>query len=110
MIGETVTVHTPQWGTDAAGNDVVTSWSTQAVSDVLVAPGPRNDIVETNRPHGVEVRFTLHFPKSYNSNLRGCKVTVRGRDYQVIGDPQPYTLENTPTRWWLPVEVVDVDG
>lgn len=77
--------------------------------DVLVQPGSTTDL-DASRPNGVEVVFTLHFPKTYTKPLQGCRVEVRGDIYEVIGDPQPYTPENTPGNWNLSVEVKRVDG
>lgn len=77
--------------------------------DVLVQPGSTTDL-DATRPNGVEVVFTLHFPKSYTKSLQACRIEVRGDTYEVVGDPQPYTPENTPGNWNLPVEVKRVDG
>lgn len=92
--------NTPQYG------DVET-----VVDNVLVAPGTGDDVVGSIRPDGVKVAWTLHFPKTYTGSLRGARVKVRGGDARpVIGDPAPYTLANTPTRWWMPVQLEDVEG
>lgn len=110
MIGELVTVvRRVQSGEDAHGEPVYTEESEDVV-DVLVAPGPRVDIPDTERPAGVVVAFNLHFPKAFTGSLRGALVEVRGERFEVIGDPRPYTLENTPTRWATPVEVRRADG
>lgn len=77
--------------------------------DVLVHPGTTTDL-DATRPNGVEVVFALHFPKSYTKSLQACRIEVRGDTYEVVGDPQPYTPENTPGNWNLPVEVKRVDG
>lgn len=77
--------------------------------DVLVQPETTTDL-DATRPNGVEVVFTLHFPKSYTKSLQACHIEVRGDIYEVVGDPQPYTPENTPGNWNLPVEVKRVDG
>lgn len=77
--------------------------------DVLVQPGTTTDL-DATRPNGVEVVFTLHFPKSYTKSLQACRIEARGDIYEVVGDPQPYTPENTPGNWNLPVEVKRVDG
>lgn len=77
--------------------------------DVLVQPGSTTDL-DASRPNGVEVVFTLHFPKLYTKSLQACRIEVRGDTYEVVGDPQPYTATNTPGAWNLPVEVKRVDG
>lgn len=98
-------------GTDAGGNPVWV-FTPQVVDNVLVAPGPRSDVDGSTRPDGVSVRWTLHFPKSFTGDLRGAEVLVRGETtpYGVVGDPAPYTPENTPGAWNLPVELVRIDG
>ena len=77
--------------------------------EVLVCPGSTSDL-DATRPNGVEVVFTLHFPKTYTKPLQGCRVEVCGDIYEVIGDPRPYTAANTPGAWNLTVEVKRVDG
>ena len=77
---------------------------------VLVAPGSTADL-DASRPNGAQVALTLHFPKAWSgAPLKGALVTVRGRRYRVVGDPQPYTTANTPGRFNMPVEVEAVDG
>jgi hypothetical protein len=75
------------------------------VENVLVALGPRTDLIESNRPDAVKVKYTLHFPKTFDEDLQGLRIKVRGNFYDVIGRPDHYTLENTPGDWWMPVEV-----
>ena len=111
MIGETVVVLRRVRTGTGPGNTPIYDDEELSIDDVLVIPGPRQDVVESNRPDGVEVAFNLHFPKTFTGSLRGAKVSVRGGEpMDVIGDPQPFTLANTPTRWWMPVEVGRVDG
>lgn len=111
MIGETIVVHSREIvGTDA-GNNPILEWVDTKVTNVIVAPGSRSDVDASNRPDGVKVAWELHFPKTFTRELRGCEVTIRGEHRgRVIGDPHPYTLANTPGRWWMPVEVEDVEG
>jgi len=111
VIGEQVIVsRRVQTGTDAF-NQPIYDWQDETVDDVLVAPGPRADLSDAERPDGDRVAWNLHFPKPYAQGLRNAKVSVRGGEAcEVVGDPQPYTLENTPTRWWLPVELWRADG
>ena len=111
MIGESVTVSRfVVSGTDSHG-DPVGSWVTETVADVLVGPGPRTDIADTERPEGVVVAFNVHMPKGFSGGLRGARLTIRGEaGFKVVGDPRAYTLANTPTRWATPVEVERADG
>lgn len=110
ITGETVTVLTPTEGeADPFGETSKTLIAT-TVENVLVQPGANSDLTDSNRPNGETVVMTLHFPKSFTQKMRGCKVTVRGDAYSVVGDPQPYTIDNTPTKWNYPVEVTRTDG
>lgn len=110
MKGETVTVKTfTATGSDPFGSPV-TEEVTQQVDNVLVQPGACADVVESNRPDGAKVNYTLHFPKTFDMDLEGAEVKVRGIWLKVIGRPDHYTLDNTPTEWWLPVEVGTVNG
>lgn len=93
--------------TDRLGNEVAGRPSEERVDGVLVSPGATDDM-EASRPEGVEVAFTLHFPKTYSKSLKGCSVRLPapwGGTYRVVGDPRPYMAANTPTRWHMPVEV-----
>ena len=111
IVGETVVVERRQETGRDPGNSPIYDWVPETVEDVLVAPGPRDDVTDSTRPDGVEVKFTLHFPKGYPETLRGARVSVRGREpMAVIGDPTHYTEANTPGRWSMPCEVGKVAG
>ena len=111
MIGEQVIVERHvETGRDAF-NEPIYEWESETVDDVLVAPGPRADLTDAERPEGVRVVWNLHFPKGYPATLANARIRVRGGEpLHVIGNPQHYTFENTPTRWSMPVEVWRVDG
>jgi hypothetical protein len=97
-------------GVDAFGDPLPGQWVPEMVYDVLVAPGGRTDL-DASRPEGVEVKWTLHFPKGYPATLRGARVVVRGQEPAfVVGDPQHYTEGNTPGAWSMPVELTAVRG
>jgi hypothetical protein len=110
--GTTVTVYKPyQVGTDRF-NNVVYGMTGADVSDVLIAPGA-TEFLEASRPEGVKVAYTLHFPKTFADSLEGCSVELHppySGTYKVIGNPQPYMYENTPTRWNMPVEIEAAHG
>lgn len=110
MMGETVKVKTfAETGKDPFGAPIV-SETIESVDNVLVQPGSAGDAFESNRPEGVNVRYTLHFPKTYGKPLEGADIEVRGKWLHVVGAPDHYTLENTPTDWWMTVEVSAVNG
>ena len=106
--GATVTVSAPNaTGTDRFGEPTYGDPVTTTVDNVLVVPGATSDL-EASRPEGVTVAYTLHFPKSFTDDLRGCTVTLPAPwagEYRVVGEPGPYMDENTPTPWHMPVEV-----
>lgn len=113
ISGTTVTVLRPNFdGFDRFGEPVEVEPTAETVDNVLIAPGATEDL-EASRPDGVRVDLTLHFPKTYNQDLRGCSVVLTGQysgTYSVIGEPKPYMDSNTPTKWHMPVEVVAVHG
>ena len=109
IVGEAVTVRTPSVGYDEHMEEVVT-WDEAVVQNVVVTPGATSDVTDSTRPAGTRVAFTLGFPKSFAASLRGCRVTVRGIECAVVGDPQPYTADNVPGAWNYTAEVGRVDG
>ena len=110
MHGETVVVISRTETGRGPGNTPVWAESETTVGNVLVVPGPRADVLESNRPMGVDVAFTLHFPKTVTGSLRGCRVRVRGETFHVVGDPRAYQDNLTPGEWNRPVEVERRDG
>ena len=109
IAGEAVTVRTPTVSYDEHMEEVVT-WQEATVQNVVVTPGATSDVLDSTRPDGTRVAFTLGFPKTFTASLRGCHVLVRGIECAVIGDPQPYAAENTPGAWNYTAEVARVDG
>lgn len=75
----------------------------------VVCPGATSDM-DATRPEGVSVSYTLHFPKTYAGELRGCSVEVRGERYDVVGDPQRTTEAATPGPFDMAAEVTRADG
>lgn len=109
--GEAVVVERWQETGRDPGNAPIREWVAETVENVLVAPGPRNDVVDSNRPDGKRIQWTCHFPKQYPATLAGARVSVRGQVARpVVGDPQHYTEANTPGPWSMPVELEDVEG
>lgn len=107
--GETVTVIThEQTGQDDYGAPV-TEAVAASVANVLVQPGSSNDLGE-ERPEGVEVLYTLQFPKAYTGELEGADIVVRGETCRVIGHPDAYDATFCPTEWNRTVEVGGTHG
>lgn len=112
MQGASVIVHAPTAATVDRFGNVESTWTSYTVDDVLIAPGATADL-EASRPEGVQVAYSLHFPKTFSESLEGCKIELPapyGGVYRVIGKPSPYMGANTPTRWNTPVEVERADG
>lgn len=107
--GETVNVTRAAVTYDELGEPDGTQATTEEVDNVVVAPGATADL-DSTRPNGVTVAFTLHFPKTYGGDLKDATVTVRGLDCKVVGDPQRYVGANTPGDWDMTVEVTRTDG
>ena len=81
-----------------------------AIEDVLVAPGATSDIVDSIRPDGKQIAFTLYFPKSYEHDLTSALIYVRDEKFTVVGSPRPWCPDMTPGKWNLVVGVVKTDG
>lgn len=95
-------------GTDRLGSPV-TEPEAEEVGGVLPQPGSTSDL-DASRPEGARANMTFHFPKGYGHPLKGCSVSYGGREYRVIGDPQPYNEPDTPGPFSLTVETERVDG
>ena len=115
--GVTVSVELRQRGArDALGNEVEAYAEPVDVPNVLVQPGPTADL-DASRPEGVAVAFTLHFPKTWEGDLRGARVSLPapwewGNPYRVAGVPMRYDPQNCPplVPWNMAVEVEATDG
>lgn len=79
------------------------------VANVVIAPGATDDL-ERQHPDGVRVAYTLHFPKTFNADLRGALVTFHGETFRVVGAPTCYMTENVRGPWYMPVGVERFDG
>lgn len=99
----------PTGGTDPFGAPVEGEPVEEPVDGVLITPGATADL-DSSRPEGVRVAYTVHFPKGYGKSLRGCSIEIGGKAYRVIGDPKPYMEDGTPGPWSMASEVEAVDG
>lgn len=87
MDGETVYVAVAVEGsTDRLGNEVDAWAEPVAVDHVLVSESTDDDQAHT-RPHGIVSVYTLSFRHDCALEMRGAKVTVRGRELLVAGSP-----------------------
>ena len=94
---------------DAHGNEVPGELVSEPVANVLPQQGATSDL-DASRPNGVTVSMTFHFPKTYTASLRDCLIRYGGREFSVIGDPQPYVEANCPGDWNRAVECGVCDG
>lgn len=109
ITGERVTVKRLIVACDELEEQTVEGVDEEDVENVVVVPGATADL-DSTRPNGVSVEYTLCFPKTYEGDLTGAVVAVRGVDYKVVGNPQRYTEANTPGDWNLTAEVTRTDG
>lgn len=110
IFGERVGLRVRQSGSnDEFGNERAEYGSTQTVSNVLVAPASSQDL-GAERPDGAATIMTFHFPKTYIGSLKGCLIGWKGKYWEVIGDPQPYSEKSTPGMWNRPVQARLVKG
>lgn len=107
--GESVVVTRVIKGFDDLGEPIPEREIKEQVDNVVVAPQTAAEL-DATRPNGAKIAFTLCFPKTYTKDLYGCMVKVRGKTYRVVGDPQSWTVANTPTPWNYTVEVEAVNG
>lgn len=109
--GSRIEIHSPIETDTDTFNIPTTKWGLEAVlGDVLAAPASTQDVEGTIRPNGDEITMDFYIPKTYTASLRGRQIHHQGGIYEVIGDPQPYPEENTPTRWNRVVHARKIEG
>lgn len=109
LRGETVQVKTFEVTGFDRFNAPQTSEVVETVDNVLVAPGSTQDLGE-DRPLGVEVKYTLYFPKTYGKTLENAEICVRGEWLKTIGFSDVYDPSFCPTDWNMTVEVGEAHG
>lgn len=112
LIGESVQIRLIGRGAEDEGGNIITSFSDpESVDDVLVAPGPRADVTDSDRPVGAKVLWTCYLPKTFTQDLRGAQISVRSGDWlDVIGIPGAYPESLTPGSWNRVAEIGEVVG
>ena len=107
MEGETVYVSVRSgYSTDRLGN-TVQSWAEAVPVKHVLASVIDGDERDYSRPDGYVATYTLAFPRGCTLDLRGAKVTVGGRELDVIGDP---VHVNSPLLWDMKVTAGVHDG
>lgn len=110
IFGERIALRVTQSGSvDEFRNERAEYGSAQTLNNVLVAPSSSQDL-GAERPDGDATVMTFHFPKTYIGSVKGCLIRWKGRWWEVIGDPQPYSKESTPGMWNRPVQARLVEG
>ena len=104
-------------GTDSYGNQIIAynsepDWTGLCVYSPANSYYPRTrEEIEEGRPHGDEVHMCFFLPKTFSLDIRGGIIAaypddddrVRGRLWDVIGDPISFMRTNTPGdySWFL---------
>lgn len=106
MGGEPVTISTrTATGTDPMGQPTY-AWAGHCLM-ALVSEATASSRSEA-RPDGIESRISLSLPRSCDLDLRGARVSWRGRTYVVEGEP--HHVASPLKDWDMNVEAVMVDG
>lgn len=109
--GERVTLFAQVKGAEDSYGVPSVEWRAQSVvENVLVAPSGTADLEPGMHADGDSTLLDLHFPKTFTESLRGMRIVVRGKTWQVIGDPQSYSDQNVPGAWNRPAKVRLVEG
>jgi len=107
MDGETVYVRVRSAnGTDRLGNPAY-SWAEPVAVEHVLASVIDVDERDYSRPDGYVATYTMAFPRGCTLDLRGAKVTVHGRELDVIGEP---VHVNSPIAWDMKVTAGVHDG
>lgn len=113
MRGETVRVYPKLDSThlDEYGQRLSNTAQYLEVDDVLVHPSSTTDVLSSVRDEGVQTLVTFHFPKTFAAEICGATIVrANGAEYQVVGSPERYQEQNTPTRWNMSVQAKRSDG
>lgn len=103
--GITVTLHErAQSGIDALGKTIYTETPT-AVENVLVSPATAEEVTDSVSLYGRKAVYTLCIPKGDSHDWTGCRVTIKGTDYRVIGAAEEWIDYMLPLRWNKKVKV-----
>lgn len=111
--GETVLVSYRIFGEkDELGNESMTYSEPEEVDDVLIGKGTTYNRVEEGRLYAVEADKSFCFPREWDTDLRGAKITYDGITYKVVGIPSRITDANIPPgiRWNIKVNAEVFDG
>lgn len=111
MAGETVTRLRPvQTGTDRYGNPVYSDTLAETpLTEAWFAPGGSSEPVEVGRA-AVITKPTVYFPHSWPDIQPSDQLRIRGRVYEVTGDPADWRSPTGSNVGGLVIELKRVDG
>lgn len=111
--GETVLVSLRTFsGQDEYGNDIEEYGEPFEVENVLVGKAETRDEIDDSRPYAIKADRRFCFPRGFEHDMRGAKITRNGVTYKAVGEPFDVTEANLPSLipWNLRVEAVRFDG
>ena len=107
MDGETVYVSVRSVSGADRFNNETASWAEPVAVDHVLVGHATDDDRQVDHPDGIVVTTTLTFPRTCDLDLRGAKVTARGRELLVVGEP---SHEPSPLFWDMTVKAGVHDG
>lgn len=95
---------------DRFGNETFVYAEPITVEGCLFAPGSTSDL-GTDRPEGVTISATAHFPKDFEGDLQDALISQDGKRWlKVVGKPIAFPPGTVPGRWDMSVSLSDTDG
>jgi hypothetical protein len=94
---------------DSMGEPIIT-WEEEVVSNVLVASSESGRIEQDGRELGTDDTVNVYFPKAYEGRLKDCRIVLWGDDWDILGDPQGYLSDISPTLWNRRASARKVEG
>ena len=85
-----------------------TDWERLGTFDCVVEPVEQPPVDDGLHPGGAKRTVRVHVPTALSGSLRGCRATVRGEEYDIEGDPLPYTA--SPLAFDRCAKAVRADG
>lgn len=103
--GITVTLYErTQSGVDALNKAIYTE-SPIKVQNVIVSPATAEEVTDSVSLYGRKAVYTLCIPKGDTHDWTGCKVTIKGTDYRVIGAAEEWIDDMLPLAWNKKIKV-----
>lgn len=87
MNGETVYVAVCTTGADDRFGNEVREWAEPVAVEHVLVRESTDDEQAVTRPYGIKCVYTMGFRYDCDLEMRGAKITVRGRELLVAGSP-----------------------